>query len=408
MAVTPAAIRSALEALQFTATSRGDIFDVLVPSHRRDIEREVDLIEEVARHLGYENVPERLPHIAGVGGVDREGHRREGAIRRALESAGLNEAATSSFAASSADQALRQRPDADAAIEPIRLSHPIAADLDILRTTLLPGLLGVVAHNANRARRDVRLYEIGHVFRHDSAASRHAEADPQGHQHHPVKETLSLGIAMTGLARPASWREPPRESTFYDMKGLIESALAEAGLEADFSPLSAPDALDPQRCAMVKCRTAGEDWRSAGGFGAVTGEWRERFDIRQEVFVAEIRLGVLFALPERAVSFAALPRFPSVSRDLSLVVSTQRSYRELEETVRAVAPDRIASISLFDLYRGGALPAGTVGLSINIVYQHPDRTLASEEVSQLQQRIVESLKSRLGVRLRDSSTTGGT
>jgi phenylalanyl-tRNA synthetase beta chain len=171
--------------------------------------------------------------------------------------------------------------------------------------------------------------------------------------------------------------------------------------------MESSEALDPQRCAMVMCRTKGEDWRPAGGFGAVTGKWRERLDIRQEVFVAEIHLDALFALPERDMSFIALPRFPSVSRDLSLIVSTQRSYRELEETVRAVAPDRIASISLFDSYRGGALPAGTVGLSINIVYQHPERTLASEEVSQLQERILESLKSRLGVRLRESSTTGG-
>lgn len=397
--VEPGTILKTLQALQFIVVLCGEEFDVEVPSHRRDIEREVDLVEEVARSLGYENVPERLPNIAGTGGIGRTGHRREESIRRGLEAAGCSEAVTYSFAASSDDWGLRQRLGAEEpAIEPIQISNPIAADLEILRTTLLPGLLGAVARNLNRGQRDVRLYEVGHVFRRGPTAP-----PPHDERKHapigPVEESASLGLAVTGRARPAHWMEPPREVTFYDMKGLIEAALAEPGVAVAVEPLASSEALDLSRSAVVVCHADGVS-RRVGRIGALTRAWRERFDIRQDVFVAELDLNRLFSLPEMVATFAPLPRYPSVSRDLSLIVSESRSYREVEETIRAVAPDRIVGVSLFDRYRGSELPAGTVGLSVSVVYQHPERTLASEEVMELQQRILKALEDRLEVRLR--------
>jgi phenylalanyl-tRNA synthetase beta chain len=377
---------------------RGDHFEIEVPSHRQDIEREVDLIEEVARGIGYENVPERLPNIAGSGGIHRAGHGKETAIRRALGAAGCSEAMTLSFVSSSNDWGLRQRLDPrEPAIEPIALTHPIAADHEILRTTLLPGLLESVAHNLNRGMRDVRLFEIGRTFRRGQAAPpphedrKHA---PVG----PVTEIVSLGIVATGNARPPHWMEPRREATFYDMKGYVEAIFAETGIRAQVAPLDGSrHSISRSACCSRRSRMGDTARRTLRRSRAPGG----RFDIRQDVFVAEVNLTEIFALTPEPVVFRPLPRFPAVSRDLSLIVGKDRSYGGMERSIREVAPDRIVSVSVFDRYLGERLPPGPAGLSINIVYQHPDRTLSAQEVADLQQRILEKLKIDFGARLRD-------
>lgn len=393
--VRPGAVQRALTALEFKVEARQDDFEVEVPSHRQDIEREVDLIEEVGRSMGYEAVPERIPHIAGSGGINRAGHRRESALRRALLAAGCHEALTTSFSTASEDWGLRQRlDDADPAIEAITLTNPITEDQEILRTTLLPGLLRVVAHNLNRGRKDVRFFEIGHTFRRGPAPPpTHGERKhpPAG----PVDEPLQLGLALTGNVRSRHWIESPREMTFYDVKGLIESVLGEIGLSVELSPLTGSEALEAGRAAFISSGGA-----RVGRFGALNLEWRERFDIKQDLFVAELKLDALFSRPDRRTAYRQLPRYPAVSRDLSLVARKEQAYGELEKAILATAPDRIVRVSVLDRYDGENLPPGTVGLTINIVYQHPDRTLASEEVTGLQERILEDLTGQFGVRLR--------
>ncbi|HET9480331.1 MAG TPA: phenylalanine--tRNA ligase subunit beta, partial [Candidatus Polarisedimenticolia bacterium] len=266
VAVEPARIREALEALHFGAAPRPspgpadasgapgaspDLeFEVDVPSHRQDIEREVDLIEEVARRIGYDSIPERLPDIPGSGGIERPGHRREGAIRATLLAGGFSEACTTTFASSALDWGLRQRLDpAEPAIEPIGLVNPIAIDLEILRTTLLGGLLASVARNFNHGTRDVRLFEIGRVFRRGEAPppSREERKHPSAG---PVEESVALGLALAGNVHPAHFTESPREASFYDLKGVVEALLDDLGLAATLRPLPSSEALDPDRSAL--------------------------------------------------------------------------------------------------------------------------------------------------------------
>ncbi len=393
--VEPPTISRALAALQIPAHPSGDGFEVEVPSHRQDLEREVDLIEEVARSIGYDAIPERLPCIPGTGGINRAGHRRESAVRTALAAAACSEAVLPSFVSSAVDWGLRERPDPEkGAIEPVALANPIAADQEILRTTILPGLLAVVAHNVNRGSKDVRLFEIGHVFRRGAAApTRHENRKhpPIG----PVEETVSIGIALTGAARPRHWVETPRDMTLYDLKGIIEAICTEVALPCTFEPRAGCDAFEQGQSAVV---SSGGAW--IGRLGALTPGWRERLDLRQETFVAELSLTAMASLPRRRTTYRSLPRFPAVSRDLSLIVRAGQTYADLQEAIRGVAPDLIACVSVFDLYRGDALPAGCTGLSVNIVYQHPDRTLASEEVTKLQEKILQRLAEDFGVKLR--------
>ncbi len=393
--VSAETVARTLTALQFRVEPRGDGMEVEVPSHRQDIDHEVDLIEEVGRSLNYDSIPERLPHIPGSGTVHRPGHHREIAVRRGLSGCGYNEAMTSSFVTASLDWGLRQRLSTEEpAIEPIIVENPITADQEMLRTTVLPGLLASVARNINRGIKDVRLYEIGHVFR-------RGEAPPPSHEDRkraapgPVEESVSLGMAISGGVRPHNWIEPSRAVAFHDLKGDIQAVLAGIGLDLRLDPLGASQALDPEISALLS-----SGGRPIGRIGALSPAWREKLDIRQEVFVAELSLSSLQALPESPGRYRPLPRFPSVSRDLSLIVDAGRHYGELEATIREAGGDLVSRVTALDRYEGDAVPAGRIGLTIGITFQHPERTLESDEVNATMSRILDKLTATHGVRLR--------
>jgi phenylalanyl-tRNA synthetase beta chain len=388
-------VAAALRALHFQFHETEDSFDVEVPSHRRDIEREVDLIEEVARHVGYDAVPGRLPHIQGTGSVERPGHRREARLRRGLASAGYSQAITFSFTSPAADWALRGRLDpGDPAIEPVAVANPLAADQEILRTTLLPTLLDSVARNVHRGVRDVRLYEIGRTFRRGPAPPPN-HADRKHPSPGPVEEVLTLGLALTGAARPRHWSEPPRDATFFDLKGDVQAALREAGYAAAVQPLGESEALETGHAALLVC-----EGERIGRMGALSSSWRRTIDLRQDVFVAEVNLSRLLRLQEIVVGFTPLPRFPAVTRDLSLVVPAGTVYRLLEAAVKEAAPALVSQVTVADRYEGSELPAGTSGLTLRLLLQAADRTLSSEDVQQAQDRIVDMLAKNFGIRLR--------
>jgi len=391
-------IGDVLTRLQFVVTQGKGSLTVEVPSHRLDIEREEDLIEEVGRSLGYDAIPERLPLIPGSGGVERRGHRRETAFRGALQAAGVHEASTTPFVSAASDWTLRQRLSAEEpAIEPIGIENPIALDQEVLRTTLLPGLIGAVAHNINRGTREVRLFEIGRTFRRGTPPP-----PPHELRKHPpappVEETVSLALALSGAARPISWLDPARDVTFWDIKGLVSAVMAAGGLEPVFAGLPTSEALAPGAAARVDVR--GEP---IGRIGGLSQSARDRYGIKQEVFVAELSLSALWPVPSEGVSFEPLPRFPAVSRDLSLIIPASREYRDIERTIAGVAPERIASVTLFDRFAGEMLPAGKIGAGVRIVFQDPEKTLTSEEINEMLDRIVAALGREMDATLRDST-----
>jgi phenylalanyl-tRNA synthetase beta chain len=397
MPLPPADVAMALKALGFTVDAgRGDALEVEVPSYRQDIEREVDLIEEVGRHIGYDAIPGRLPTIAGTGGIDRVGDDRERRMRRALAGAGYAQAVTVSIVSQAADWGLREPAGPNGpANEPVTLANPLAADQEILRTTLLPTLLESVARNVNRGVRDVRLYEIGRTFR-------RAPAPPPGHadRKHPlaggVDEILRLGMALTGAARQRHWSEPAREASFFDLKGALEAALCEGGSPAlTFEPMEPTDCFEPGRAAWVHAGAA-----RIGRIGTLAAAWRERLDLRQDVQIAEVDLTRLYRLAGEAITYTPLPRFPAVTRDLSLVVPAGVAYRRIESAIQQAAPALVSDVQVVDRYTGTELPPGTAGLTLRVTLQHPERTLGSEEVQQAQDQIVGTLSNEFAISLR--------
>jgi phenylalanyl-tRNA synthetase beta chain len=335
-----------------------------IPSWRSDVGREIDLVEEVARHFGVERVPSRLPASGAAEGL-RPHQSRERQLRDLLVGAGLTEVLGYSFVASAA-----------AAADPaprVALANPLSADMDALRSSIVvPGLLQTFAVNLRQGRRDVALFEIGRVF---------APADGLPH------EERHLGMLLAGAWRGGHWSERPRAADPFDAKGLVEAAARRLGLRPlSYEAAGFPPFLHPGRAATIRAGAEPLGW-----LGGLHPELARDWGLRDEAIVAELRIEALLneaAEPERV---RPLPRFPEVTRDLSVVWDDGRPSQELIERISAAAGPRLSGVALVDRYVGSGIPQGRVSLTVTLRLQDPERTLTGEEVQETVARVVASL-----------------
>lgn len=380
-ALDGAGMLEALTRREFTVEARDpQVWTVRAPSFRRDIEREVDLIEEVARHRGYGPIPAELPILPGAPEGRSEEDRRARIVRRALQAAGLSEAVN--YVMAEREECALFEPGAAAPA----LESPLQSQAAHLRTTLLPGLLRNVAHNLNHGMGGCQLYEIGTAFR-------RTEGRPE--------ERLLVAFALAGHGVPAHWSAPRREVDLFDARGAFELVGDLLGI----SPLTFSSDRIPfleegraLRVARGEC--------PLGVLGEIAPSILERYGIDQPIFAGEAGLEALLAVPAAERRYVSLPRFPAVRRDLALVVRQEVRFEAIERLVRGAASLPIAEIQAFDRYRGPGVPEGCVSLAIQIVFQHPDRTLLAEEVQQAQEAIVAALRREFGARLRGAAEDG--
>jgi phenylalanyl-tRNA synthetase beta chain len=375
-----------LQALGFAVDDSADDLQVVVPSFRRDVHQEDDLVEEIVRIWGYDQIPLTLAGGGEIRPVKRPPDLRVARVMsRALNAAGLFECVTWSFV--DPDRLKRMGWDDPEAL--IALQNPLSVERSVLRPSLLPGLLEVLAINANRQMPDARLFEVGNVF----APHRDDDGD------RPAHEELRLGIALTGLRAPRAWFSAGRERVdVFDAKGLAELALQAAGvIDADTHAWSAevPAYLEPGRAARLVRGSLELGW-----FGEVSPAAREVFDLPAPVFVAELSVSALAGLPGPSVKYEPLPRFPAVQRDLAIVVGSEVTAGAVEAAIRAMRLGLLARISLFDVYTGGQVGAGRRSLAWSLTFQAPDRTLTDAEVNRLHERIIAEVVERFRAEVR--------
>ena len=370
-----------LQALGFAVDDSGTELGVVVPTFRRDVAQEDDLVEEVIRVWGYDRIPATL--VAG-GALQPVKHPASltlaRAVSRALNAAGLHEALTYTLVDPARLRALGWDDDTQL----IALGNPLSQERSVLRPSLVPGLLEVLAHNASRQVTDVRVFEVGHVF----APRREADGD------RPAHEELWLGLALTGARQDRAWHAGRERVDVYDAKGLAELALAVAGAPAWRVAPWEPSAgaggyLAPGRRAHL---VAGD--RVVGWFGEVAPAAREAFDLAAPVFAAELSLTALLAMPPAAPVHRPLPRFPAVQRDLAIAVGARVSAAEIEAHVRGLGLPLLARIALFDVYTGAQVGPGMRSLAFSLTWQAPDRTLTDREVNELHAQVVEAVRAR--------------
>ena len=348
----------------------GDRIEVEVPGYRVDIDREVDLIEEVARIQGYDRIGSSVPSAGQAGGTPAPYAFRM-RLREALVRAGLREVTLLSFA-SEEDLALTGDTDA------IAVANPLQSDEGFLRTRLTPGLLHAVARNLARGAETVAIFETGTVFRAGD----------------PVQERPKVAFALAGPAG-RGWAAEDRVLDVLDAKGALEALMAEVGV-GDWAlgdPLAGP--FHPGRSAFVLVR--GE---RAGVLGELHPRTIEVLELEGRVAVVELEVEALMAATEKEFAFRDVPRFPPVRRDLAFVVPEDAPAGDVQAALEDAAGELLASCVLFDVFRGGTLPEGTKSFAFAVDLRAPDRTLTGEESEPVVGRIVGRLKRDFGAELR--------
>lgn len=347
----------------------------LAPSFRVDVSREEDLVEEVARHVGYDLVAVTLPGWSGAGKF-LNGDKQRRNVRRALTTLGFDEAYSFSFVNGERDRLFR-RGDRPAAA----LSNPIDVNQSEMRTSLLAGLLEAVQHNFNQGTRDVRLFEIGRVF---------ASAD--GDERPSEREVL--GIAMTGSVSQDDWRGS-KQIEIYDLKGAVEVVMSAFNISSFTIDRARVEYLHPGQSAVLS-----RDGEEIARFGRLHPRVASLYKFRQPVFIGELEFERLLALPADPVRYSALARFPAATRDVSALVPDTVMWGDIEKAVRDLGVPEIASVRVFDMYKGKEMPEGFHSLAFRVIYRGEGRTLTDEEVAGMHQQVRALLENTFGAQLR--------
>lgn len=357
-----------------------------VPSWRRDLTREIDCIEEVARLRGFDRIPIEIPK-AGVGetAAIAPQARVKSAARAALSAGGFDEVLNYSFIPE------RDLLAVDPEAKPLRVANPLTVEQGTMRTSLLPGLLRNLGHNLSRGARDLRLYELGRVYL-ASPDPRH----PDGALAWPAAEPDHLALALTGRRAPKGWTGGGEAVDFYDLKGAVEDLLGAMGIDGVlFAPAQAAP-LHPASAAEI--RVAG---RRAGVLGQVHPTLAAHFEVPPQTFLAELDWQALLESAAALHSFRGVPKFPAVARDLAFVVEASVPAEKMLREIRAADEARLLEqVTLFDVYRGAPVPEGKKSVAFGLSLRAADRTLTDLEADALCGKIRERLKSALDAEIR--------
>lgn len=350
-----------------------DRIKITPPTFRVDLTREIDLIEEVARLRGYDSIPVTHPKAeATAGEKDKKGIENE--IRSALINMGFCEAVTYGFLSPKAIS-----PFLPSDMEPLRLLNPLSEEQSIMRTTIIPSLLEVVGRNLSHQNENLRFFEIGRVFP--------CKGDESG-------ERVMISGVMHGLRYGKTWNLPKDELDFFDVKGVIENILEGLKLSAAFVPNETIQYLHPGKAASIN--VGGLD---AGIIGELHPEVMAAFDIKEKAYIFEMELKLLMKTA-MTVSFAHIPKFPAVSRDIAVVVDSDVPAERVYRIIKSADP-LISEVSLFDLYQGKHIAEGKKSLAYSIKYQATDRTLREEEVNLAHEKVISVIQETVGGALRE-------
>ena len=374
----PEVAAGALDALQLSPVFAGDgILRVTVPSWRADLNHEADLVEEVARHLGYDQIPGTTENAFEPAFESAETSLEERS-RDTLSHLGFHESLGYAMIGAGEDDPFVT----SGTLPPLALVNPIAEPLAVLRRSIVPGLLRALDLNLRQGSRDVRLFEVGRVF--------HASTDGRA-----PDEPLRLGLAWSGCAEPRHWSRVDRDVDLYDVIGVAEHLLDTLRGESEWmrgQPSLA--ALHPARSLLWSA----PDGRDVAWGGGLHPEIQQRLD--QRVFVLEVALDVLAAQPAKIARQRAVPRVPAVTRDLSLLLQGEVAFATLLETLRSVEPPAPARFEALDRYQGAPLAEGQTSLTVRITLEPLEQTLTDTETEGYREALVTRLQETLGVRLR--------
>ena len=370
---------SILKGLGLKVKTKGKgALEVSVPSFRRDLKEEVDLIEEISRIYGFERIPETLSRIQLWGKGTQKSRDRviEDAVRETLTGEGLNEVVT--YALRCKDSYIQQALSiADS--QALKVQNPLSSESEALRPVMMCGMLDVVAYNLNRKVSDIKIFELGksYFYKGDGTPS----------------ERGVLAIALCGM-KEKDWHRKEAVDVF-DLKGIIEALFSKLGITGYEFEVKPIPLLSPAASAIVKI-----NGKEMGALGKVDRALLDRYDIKGSVFVSELALESIYSRAKLERKFSELPRYPSSARDISLIVEDKISNKDIAGMIKETCGELAVTVSPFDLYRGEQVPEGCKSILYSVEYRAPDRTLTDEEVSSLDRKVREVLVQKFNAKIR--------
>lgn len=373
--ISRAQVKQILDKLGFRVKAKSkDVFEVSAPSFRRDIAIREDIAEEIARIYGYEKIPVTCARIQPCAVAGSKPRAVESVLKQALVNMSFKEVVTYSL---QGEQDFKKTA-LDIPADALKLKNPLSWDYCMLRTMVLPGLLGCAAHNINHGNKNFEIFESGRVFKAD-------------------EENMNIGILACG-ARRASWRSEYSAYSMFDMKGVLETLLEE--LVAGKACVKGDDA--------VRAFESGEGFvlsvhdQAIGVFGRVSQGVKKAWDIKakEDIFVAEIYVDALCPLTQLKKTFKTYILHPAIIRDLSLIVPRAVSYEKISALIFAQGGDFVKDVSLVERYQGKEITPCTVGLTVTVEYRSSENTLTDARINLVHEQVVKSLRDELSVSLR--------
>jgi phenylalanyl-tRNA synthetase beta chain len=339
-------------------------FTVRIPSWRLDVEREIDVIEEIARLHGYDKFANTLPAFAGAVAEKPEALKDQ-KVRSLLLALGYTEAVSLSFIS-------HEDAEQFSAVPVIEIANPLSEEASVMRTSLVPGMLSMVAYNLNRGKENVRLFEAASTF--EAAGSR-------------VSELKRVALAATGSALSASIHQSGRPISFFDVKGDVESLLREFQSASLYYDARAAEYYHPERSARAVM-----DGATIAQFGQLHPDIAEKRKLRQDIYIAEVYLDRLYQHGLRQVRYEAPSKYPAVERDFSFLMPSEIVFEKINQAVASLGLDSLRRLVPVEIFRGGKIASGQYSILLRATFQSAERTLREDEVAQWSAKIVETLK----------------
>lgn len=373
---------SYLKSLEMKVEGEGDDMYVTAPTVRQDIEIEEDIIEEVARLYGYDNLPVTIPKGNNQASQSYDRDIKDLA-RDVMSAMGANEIQTYSFVSPKGIDSVGIAQDSWER-DFVKILNPLGEDTSVMRTILTPQMLEVMGRNYSRNRESMRAYEIGNTF--------------MANQLGLPFESDNIAIGFYG-----------RDEDFFTLKGVVEELLYKLGIrDLEFVPESEYGIYHPGRCARIIARHTAqlengpeEEEVELGIMGEVHPDVAEKYGIGTRAYCAELFFGTMVELSNTVKQYRPLPKYPSITRDIALVVDESMSVGEIEKVIWGAGAEILTSIKLFDIYRGEQVGAGKKSVAFNLTYRHSDKTLKDEDVQAAHAKVLDALKEKLDINLRE-------
>ncbi len=362
-----------LEKLEFKCNLVSETeLELEVPTFRLDIYEDADILEEIARIYGYENIPSADLEGNATAGVKTEKQKFMANINQNSIAAGLNEILTYSFVSPRGVDKICLPTD-DAKRNFVKIINPLGEETSVMRTTLIPNMLDVLSTNVSHKVEGVSAFECGNTFT-------------------PCQEGLPVEVKQYCIGMYG------KDINFFDLKGVVQSVLANVGFEGyEIEPETNNSTFHPGRCAKIMY-----NGNVVGTFGELHPDVIENYNLGQRVYVSEINVDIVFENLTKVKSYNPLPKYPSTSRDIALLVKDEVIVKQIEDIIKANGEGLVESYKLFDVYKGAQIEEGHKSIAYSITYRSKDKTLTDEDVAKVHDKILSELSEKLNANLRSN------